>query len=67
MSKQVVEYIDVDNVQVGHHAWVVPTNHPSDLVSNHNTARTSEVLSFDKNTGIFETKNTIYKPKLLLG
>ena len=66
-GKKIVEYIEVSEVQVGHSAFVVPTNHPSEWVNNNETARTSEVISFHKDTGVFETINTIYKPKLLLG
>lgn len=61
--KPVVKYkYDLNNfIKVGESAYVFPLNHPSSLVSNTKLVRTSRVISFDKNTGNFETINTIYE------
>ena len=62
--KPIVNYkpSNIDFIQVGYRATVIPTNHPSDLVSNTKIALTTEVISYNKETGEFETLNTIYKP-----
>lgn len=62
--KQIVNYkpSDTDFIQVGCRATIIPTNHPSLLVSNTRIAVTTEVISYNKETGEFETLNTIYKP-----
>jgi hypothetical protein len=50
-------------IQVGYSAFVTPIDHPdSEHVSNHRTAQTSRVVSYDEATGEFETTNTLYKP-----
>jgi hypothetical protein len=61
--KQVVHYAKhkYQEIHVGQSAIVWPLDHPSELASNTSSVRTSEVLSYDKETGTFETKNTIYK------
>jgi len=60
--KPVVKYKhDLNNfIQVGMSAYVFPLNHPSKYVSNQFLVKTSKVISFDKETGNFETMNTIY-------
>jgi hypothetical protein len=51
-------------IRVGHSAIVTPLDHPNHLpghfVSNLESVHTSTVLKYDKDTGRFETKNTIY-------
>ena len=61
--KPVVKYKhDLNNfIQVGMSAYVFPLNHPSKYVSNQFLVKTSKVISFDKETGDFETMNTIYE------
>lgn len=61
--KPVVKYkYDLNNfIKVGESAYVFPLNHPSSLVSNTKLIQTSRVISFDENTGNFETVNTIYE------
>ena len=62
--KPVVHYTPttVDFIKVGHSASVYPTDHTSYLVSNRHVCHTSNVLSYDEVTGVFETLNSIYKP-----
>jgi len=52
----------VDIIKVGHSAFVVPVDHPSDLVSNTTFVKTSPVVKLT-DTG-FETQNTIYQRKV---
>jgi hypothetical protein len=61
--KPVVHYVKhkYQEIFVGHAAVIWPLDHPSNLVSNTTSVRTSTVLSYDTTTGTFETKNTIYK------
>lgn len=61
--KPVVKYKhDLNNfIQVGMNAYVFPLNHHSKYVSNQFLVKTSKVISFDKETGNFETVNTIYE------
>lgn len=47
-------------IVVGKGAFIFPVNHPH--CSNTTIAHTSEVINYDPETGIFETRNTIYKP-----
>lgn len=47
-------------------AYCCPINHPSPLVSNTKTIRTSPVLARNMDTGGFETQNTIYLPHTLM-
>lgn len=64
MEKQVVKYSSLLFCQVGTGAMVVPVNHPDTYrVSNGFTAYTSEVLSYNSDTGEFETKNSRYVPQ----
>lgn len=66
-EKKVVYYSRLDYIQVGESADVVPVDHTSPLVSNGRVAWTTTVESYDPATGVFETRNTIYKPNLVLG
>lgn len=61
--KPVVKYKhDMNNfIQVGMNAYVFSLNHHSKYVSNQFLVKTSKVISFDKETGNFETMNTIYE------
>jgi hypothetical protein len=61
-TKPVVQYLPskYDVIVKGRGAFICPIDHPSDLVSNTNPARTSEVIKHNKKTGRFETLNTIY-------
>lgn len=65
MSKKVVHYNDMHAV----YGWkngsvfLCPVDHPDTVnVSNTKPVMTSTVVSWDKETGIIETLNTIYKP-----
>ena len=62
-DKPVVNYTPFPEqvINVGEGAIVWPTNHPGDRVSNKRFAVTSFVMSYDEDTGEFETLNTIYK------
>lgn len=51
-----------NKIKKGQYAIVQPTDHPSVIVSNTRMVLTSIVKSYDKETGIFETENTIYHP-----
>lgn len=65
MSKQVVHYAPSarDLIVVGLRADVLPVDHPDTLcVPRGYRAITSTVQSYDSETGVFETKNSIYKP-----
>ena len=66
-TKPVVHYIPnkYQQIKVGISAYVWPVDHPSDLVSNTKAIITSKVVSYDKDTGDFETLNTrysVYRP-----
>lgn len=64
MNKPVVHYMDLADwaVQVGQSCYLRPIDHPSPRVSNMGSwVRTSPVIAFNLETGIIETKNTIYK------
>lgn len=63
--KPIVRYTpipDHDFIEAGYRALVLPVDHPSPYVSNTRSVSTSRVLSHNKDTGEFETLNTIYKP-----
>lgn len=64
MTKPIVRYNHLDleafPVIVGQRAIVTPIDHNSNRVSNNGPAYTSPVISYDKETGQFETLNTIY-------
>ena len=49
------------HIQVGMSALIHPIDHPSYRVSNGSLTQTSTVLSYDEETGVFETLNTIYE------
>ena len=61
MSKLVVhyKYPEESFIEVGQAAFVFPVDHPN--CSNTTLAKTTKVLRYDKDTGEFETTNTIYK------
>lgn len=66
MIKPIVEYISWEHNQiaVGHGAFVIPVDHPDAGergIINGYPIHTSAVLSYDEDTGRFETKNTIYE------
>jgi len=64
-GKQQVQYRITPHtyIVVGDCAFVFPVGHPdTDNVSGLNHATTSTVLSYDIETGEFETKNSLYKP-----
>jgi hypothetical protein len=66
MEKPRVGYTKPRYIAVGHRAVVFVPNHPNHLIW-HNIGQnvvvtTSTVLSYDDETGEFETLNTIYYP-----
>lgn len=62
-QKPVVRYRAISgSIRVGSPALVFPVDHPGDLVSNRQLARTSPVLNYRRATGEFETLNTVYRP-----
>lgn len=60
--KKKVEYEPHDRQMIveGYSAIIQPLNHPN--CSNTNPVRTTEVKSYNKETGVFETQNTVYIP-----
>lgn len=65
MDKKTVQYKPTtgDVIRVGSSAYVKPVNHPDkERVSNNNFVFTSRVIKVDSG-GVFETLNTIYRPK----
>ena len=64
MVKKVVSYLPQgSHIRVGYGAIVHPLDHTSELVSNTCPVTTSKVIRHDKNSGEFETENSIYKPQ----
>lgn len=63
LSKPLVKYKSAGfEIKVGHAATVIPLDHPDEyLVTNGQIAHTSRVVSYDKATGNFETRNTRYE------
>lgn len=67
-TKPIVQYRREDGffINVGKCAYVTPIDHPNHLeahsVTNGREVRTSTVLSYNKETGEFETRNTKYVP-----
>ena len=51
-----------DLIKVGASATVFPIDHTSPFVSNEKVCFTSTVQSYNRETGVFETLNSIYKP-----
>lgn len=49
-------------IRVGFSAFVFPVDHTSELVSNKTKVITSIVVNYNKETGRFETQNTVYIP-----
>lgn len=64
MNKRIVHYDDSKPVQeVGERVILHPINHPDTInVSNTTTVITSKVVSWNKETGVIETQNTVYIP-----
>lgn len=62
--KSVVRYKEVAPgfIHIGLSATIIPLDHPNPngLVTNGEVAHTSRVVSYDPNTGDFETMNTKY-------
>lgn len=61
-GKLVVHYSRLVYAKVGHRACLYPIDHTSSWVSNTCEAVTSEVLSYDQNSGRIETLNSVYYP-----
>ena len=66
-EKKVVFYSEVGPIDIGYGTLVVPLNHTGAEAVNGLVNRTTVVEKHDPATGVFETKNTIYKPNLILG
>jgi hypothetical protein len=49
-------------IEVGLPATVRAWTHPSHLILPGDIVNTSTVQSYDQETGVFETRNSIYKP-----
>ncbi len=49
-------------IEIGCSAYVSTYNHPNCSNYEDNVVRTSKVLTYDKETGRFETLNTVYVP-----
>jgi len=64
MTKPIVHYYPGhdDRIRVGSSAFICPIDHPdTGNVSNQSVVRTSNVISHNKETGDFETENSIYR------
>ena len=63
-KKRVVHYLTDhwNAITIGYPAFVWPIDHTSPLVSNTKLVETSMVLSHNKESGRFETENSIYLP-----
>lgn len=64
-DKQAVSYLVNQHtfIVVGERAVVVPVDHPDEYnVTNGAAVLTTTVESYDAKTGVFETKNSVYKP-----
>ena len=64
VAKRTVQYVIDDSsfIAVGHGAYVFAVDHYSPLTDGFGPVHTTEVQAYDKRTGVFETKNTIYVP-----
>ena len=60
MKPVVIYNFKYEPISVGVSAYISTLDHPSALVSNTTMVRTSTVLSYDKDTQNFETRNTSY-------
>jgi hypothetical protein len=62
--KPFVRYIPAEDqfIRVGFSACVFPIDHTSELVSNKIKIITSIVGNYNKESGRFETQNTVYIP-----
>lgn len=62
-EKPVVHYSVLwSDVEIGYSATLTPVNHPATYLNNYPCIYTSYVVSYDKETGRIETRNTIYLP-----
>lgn len=61
-DKPVEYYSDTNHIEVGYRASVKVPKHRYHTIPSNCWVNTSPVLSYDKETGVFETLNTIYKP-----
>lgn len=64
-EKPVVFYNKIESpypLKIGYPTFVLPINHPSDLVTNTTLVYISKVVSIS-DFGVFETENTKYVPK----
>lgn len=58
--KKIVHYIGEAVVIEGGHAYLTPQDHPNERL-NGKVCSTSRVISYDKESGVIETSNSIYK------
>ena len=64
-TKQVVHYSEIapTHISEGSRVFLVPIAHPDTTnVTNGNLVYTSPVVSYEEETGIIETANTVYVP-----
>ena len=62
--KPIVHYTTLWNTpEKGYSAVLTVVDHPATHLNNFPCVHTSYVVSYDKETGVIETRNTIYKPK----
>ena len=64
-TKQVVRYSEIvpTHISEGSRVFLVPIDHPdSTNVTNGHFVTTSPVVSYEEETGIIETANTVYVP-----
>lgn len=64
--KPIVHYIinEHNRIKLARRAVLQPIDHPSSLVSNTKLVLTSKVIMHNKDSGEFETENTIYRPRV---
>jgi hypothetical protein len=62
-NKQVVKYVPFKygRIEVDGRAVVIACNHPDPYILPGEVVTTSRVIAYDKNSGTFETLNTIYE------
>ena len=62
--KPIVHYTTLWNTpEKGYSAILTVVDHPAKYLNDCPWIYTSYVVSYDKKTGVIETRNTIYKPK----
>ena len=64
--KPVVYYTESETIEIGWRAYVKVVSHPNAILDRE-WIYTSGVIAYDEITGVFETRNTIYKPNIILG